>query len=80
MTVPDFAWPDLKLAVYCDGYAYHGDPASLELDARKRNWLQGQGWAVLTFWGRTILQNPQRCAAEVANVAQGIASRRASRA
>ncbi|HNU82115.1 MAG TPA: DEAD/DEAH box helicase [Thermoanaerobaculia bacterium] len=80
VTVPDFAWPDLKLAVYCDGYAYHGDPASLELDARKRNWLQGQGWAVLTFWGRTILQNPQRCAAEVANVAQGIASRRASRA
>lgn len=68
VTVPDFAWPDLKVAVYCDGYAYHGNPESLELDAQKRNWLQAQGWLVLTYWGRTILKNPDKCARQVAEV------------
>lgn len=66
ITVPDFAWPAVRLAVYCDGYQYHGDPEALELDAIKRNYLQRQGWMVLTYWGRTILRHPERCAVEVA--------------
>ena len=61
LTVPDFAYPDRRIAVYCDGFAYHGNKEALESDARKRNTLQSQGWAVLTFWGRQILRNPQSC-------------------
>ena len=68
VTVPDFAWPDVKLAVFCDGFAFHGDRDTLELDARKRNFLQNNGWAVLTYWGRTILRDPDACAAQVAQV------------
>jgi len=68
VTVPDFAWPDLKIAVYCDSYAYHGKPDTLELDARKRNYLQSRGWVVFTFWGRTILRDPEGCARQVAEV------------
>jgi very-short-patch-repair endonuclease len=68
VTVPDFTWPDARLAVFCDGYAYHGDPATLELDAKKRNWLQSRGWTVLVFWGRTILKDPSKCAAEIAQL------------
>ena len=68
VTVPDFAWPDVKLAVYCDGFAFHGDRDTLELDSKKRNFLQKKGWAVLTYWGRTILQNPDACAAQVQEV------------
>ena len=68
ITVPDFAWRDAKLAVYCDGYAYHGDRDTLELDARKRNLLQGMGWIVLVFWGRVILRDPDACAGQVAEV------------
>ena len=68
VTVPDFAWPDAKLAVFCDGYAYHGNPKTLELDAMKRNRLQAKGWVVLTFWGRTILRDPEACARQVADV------------
>lgn len=71
ITVPDFTWPDVKLAVYCDGYAYHGDPDTLELDAMKRNYLQAKGWTVFTFWGRTILRDPDGCARQVADVLQG---------
>ncbi len=68
ITVPDFAWPDLKIAVYCDGFAFHGNPDTLELDARKRNWLQAEGWIVLTYWGRTILKDPDACARQIAAV------------
>jgi len=68
ITVPDFAWESAKVAVFCDGFAVHGNRDTLELDARKRNWLQAHGWAVLTFWGRTILKDPARCAREVADL------------
>jgi len=65
ITVPDFAYPDAKIAIFCDGFQYHGDPATLELDARKRNYLQSKGWIVLTFWGRTINRDPDACAREI---------------
>ena len=68
ITVPDFAWEEAKLAVYCDGFAFHGNRDTLELDAQKRNRLQAMGWAVLTFWGRVILRDPARCAREVADL------------
>ena len=62
---PDFAYPDLHIAIYCDGFAYHGNVETLSADARKRNRLQAMGWLVLTFWGRQILQDPARCADEM---------------
>jgi type IV secretion system protein VirD4 len=71
ITVPDFAWEDAKVAVYCDGFASHGKVETLELDAGKRNLLQARGWVVLTYWGRTILRNADGCAAQVAQVYQG---------
>lgn len=76
VTVPDFAWPDVKLAVYCDGFAVHGNPDTLELDANKRNFLQAAGWIVLTYWGRTILKDPAACARQVADVYRQRASMR----
>ncbi len=68
VTVPDFAWPDVRLAVYCDGFAFHGNRDTLELDARKRNFLQARDWVVLTYWGRTILRDPDVCAKQVGEV------------
>lgn len=65
LTVPDFAYPDMKIAIFCDGFAYHGNIDTLSSDAQKRNRLQSMGWLVLTFWGRQILQNPARCVDEV---------------
>ena len=67
-TVPDFTWPDAGLAVYCDGFAVHGNVQTLALDAAKRNWLQSHGWVVLTYWGRTIMNAPDLCAREIADV------------
>ncbi|HZP92169.1 MAG TPA: DEAD/DEAH box helicase [Burkholderiales bacterium] len=65
LTIPDFAYPDKKIAIYCDGFAYHGNPDALGKDARKRNELQGKGWAVLTFWGQQILRDPAVCEAQI---------------
>lgn len=65
LTVPDFAYPERRIAIYCDGFAYHGNKETLESDARKRNALQAQGWAVLTFWGRQILRNPASCESQI---------------
>jgi hypothetical protein len=68
ITIPDFAYPDARIAVFCDGFAFHGNPETLELDARKRNWLQskvGGGWMVLTYWGRRINRNADACAQEI---------------
>jgi len=65
LTVPDFAFPDLRIAVFCDGFAYHGNVETLSSDARKRNRLQAKGWMVLTFWGRQIVREPGRCVEEI---------------
>jgi G:T-mismatch repair DNA endonuclease (very short patch repair protein) len=65
LTIPDFAFPDHRIAIYCDGFAYHGNREVLENDARKRNILQAMGWTVLTFWGRQILRNPNTCEAQI---------------
>ena len=55
VTVADFAYEAEKIAIYCDGFAFHGMPENLAADAQKRNHLQSLGWMVLTFWGQTIL-------------------------
>ncbi len=70
VTVPDFAYPDEKIAIFCDGYQYHGDRDTLESDSSKRNYLQTQAWTVLVYWGRQILKNPDRVVREIAAIYQ----------
>lgn len=65
ITVADFAYETEKIAIYCDGFAFHGTPEKLAADAHKRNHLQSQGWLVLTFWGQTILRTPERCEEQI---------------
>ena len=65
ITVADFAYEQERIAIYCDGFAFHGDKDSLALDAQKRNELQAQGWAVLTFWGKTICKDAPRCEEQI---------------
>lgn len=65
ITVADFAYEEEKIAIYCDGYAYHGNKDKLATDAQKRNTLQADGWVVLTFWGKTILKYPERCEEQI---------------
>jgi ATP-dependent helicase YprA (DUF1998 family) len=76
VTVADFAYPDARMAIFCDGFQFHANAQAAEGDARKRNWLQGEKWAVLTYWGRTILRDPQACADEVHRIYSSRVGRR----
>ncbi|MGN2393309.1 endonuclease domain-containing protein, partial [Pelomicrobium sp. G1] len=65
ITIPDFAYPERRIAIYCDGFTHHGNRDTLESDARKRNALQAMGWAVLNFWGRQILRDAAACERQI---------------
>ncbi len=45
----DFAWPDVKVAVEYDGFAWHSDPDAFRKDRQKRAALQEIGWSVVSI-------------------------------
>ena len=55
VTLPDFAFPDLQIAIYCDGYEFHSERDPFQKDRQQSRDLQLQGWCVLRFAGREIL-------------------------
>ena len=55
LTIPDFAFPDAKIAIYCDGYEFHSERDPFQKDRQQSRDLQLQGWCVLRFAGREIL-------------------------
>ena len=55
LTIPDFAFPDAKIAIYCDGYEHHWKRGSFQKDRQQSRDLQLQGWCVLRFGGWEIL-------------------------
>ena len=55
VTLPDFAFPDAKIAIYCDGYEFHSERDAFQKDRQQSRELQLQGWCVLRFAGREIL-------------------------
>ena len=57
VTLPDFAFPDAKIAIYCDGYEYHSDSNSFQKDRQQSRELQLKGWTVLRFGGSEILND-----------------------
>ena len=51
----DFAFPDLQIAICCDGRQWHeGNPERFDKDRRESRELQLQSWTVLRFSGREI--------------------------
>ena len=55
VTLPDFAFPDAKIAIYCDGYEHHSERDPFQKDRQQSRELQLQGWCVLRFAGGEIL-------------------------
>jgi very-short-patch-repair endonuclease len=47
----DFAWPDHKVVVECDGLGFHG-PDRFRADRERRTLLRGAGWRIveITWW------------------------------
>ena len=58
VTLPDFAFPSARIAIYCDGYEFHSERNPFQKDRQQSRDLQLQGWCVLRFAGREILNEP----------------------
>lgn len=61
----DIAFPDRKVAIEIDGWAFHSDQESFQNDRKRQNWLALRGWQVLRFTWLDITQYPQRVLAEI---------------
>ena len=52
LTIPDFAFPDMQIAIYCDGFTLReGDREKFRRDRLQSRELQLHGWIVLRFAG-----------------------------
>ena len=61
----DAAWPEQRLAVELDGWAYHHDRAAFEEDRARSARLTAAGWALLRFTHAQVVERPAWVAATV---------------
>jgi hypothetical protein len=61
----DFGWPEERLVVETDGFAFHADRASYRVDRRRSNALVLAGWRVLRFSWEDVVHAPDTVVAEV---------------
>lgn len=61
----DFAWPEHRLIVELDGFAFHTDHESFEDDRKRDTDLQKKGWRVLRITYRRLHSDPAGVIADV---------------
>jgi very-short-patch-repair endonuclease len=61
----DFLWPEARLVVELDGYAFHRDRASFERDRRRDAILQLAGYRVLRVTDRRLVEDAASVIAEL---------------
>lgn len=72
ITIADFAFPDRKIAIYCDGKRWHlGDAHIWEMDIRKRNTLTLLGWKFFVFTWKQLTQDAQKSVGVVLKLLDG---------
>ena len=71
----DFLWPDERLIVEVDGFAFHSSRAAFERDRAKDRALHAAGYVVLRITWRQLVDEPE---AVVAALATALAQRRSA--
>lgn len=61
----DNAFPEAKVAIEVDGYAFHSDADSFQNDRARQNYLILNGWRVLRFTWLDLFEHPERVIAEI---------------
>ncbi len=56
----DFAFPDIKLAVECDGERWHSTKEQISKDKKRDKRLLDQGWIVFRFKGKEIINESNK--------------------
>ena len=55
---PDLAYPDRRIAIEADSYRWHGGRSAWERDLARRTKLAAEGWLVLHFSWRDVVERP----------------------
>ena len=66
--IADFVIHAARLVVEVDG-PHHDEPGQALHDAERDAWLAGQGYRVLRFPTRDVLENPERLVSHIVEVA-----------
>ncbi|MGI8512388.1 MAG: endonuclease domain-containing protein [Solirubrobacteraceae bacterium] len=66
----DFAWPERRLIVETDGWAFHRTRTAFDNDRDRDLRLRAAGWDVRRFSYRQILDKPGRVAADLSRPAR----------
>lgn len=72
----DFAFPDRRVAVEVDGWAWHSDSGTFRRDRRRQNAIGLAGWTVLRFTWHDLTHRAEQVIAEIQSALT--AARRAS--
>lgn len=62
----DYAYEEVRLAIEGYGYAWHHTPEQLSYDLGRQAKLVAEGWTVLAYTWKQILEEPDRIADEIA--------------
>lgn len=65
----DFAIPDIKFAIEIDGLAYHNGQDSFMRDRKRQRDLEADGWRVIRFAAKEVMNDPWQCVMESATQA-----------
>lgn len=70
----DVAFVEARLAIECDGWQYHGKhKADFERDRKKDRLATMEGWRLLRFTAREIMQESAMVLAVIGKVKRGVA-------
>lgn len=53
--------PDIKFGVEIDGLAYHNGQDSFMRDRARQRALEADGWRIIRFAAKEVLNDPQKC-------------------
>ena len=67
----DFALPKHRLAIECDGHAYHSTCRQKLADRRRQREIEAMGWRFLRFSGSQIVTDLEGCLQELHALLKG---------
>ncbi len=62
----DVAFPEQRVVLEADGWAFHSDPEAFAKDRKRQNEIALMGWQVLRFTWLDLTRYPDRVIAEIA--------------
>ena len=66
----DLHWPEARVVVEVDGFAFHGTRSAFERDRRRDAELQAQAWRVVRLTWRRIVDEPELVIAQLRSMVE----------